>query len=204
MKTRIRNILAVGASAIPAAIIIASACINFHVREISIPFIYQSAAGAEKRGTAIVLGARVYDNGVMSHALEDRMETALELYRAGRIKKILISGKRSGGPDDEVAAMKGFLMKRGVRGRDIMIDGRGVNTAVSMQRAAGKYSIKEAVVVTQRYHLYRAVMLARKNGIDAAGCPADRRRYKKIIWFTFREFFATVKDHICSETCSFP
>lgn len=173
-----------------------SAAINHHVHESAQPRIISSMGGMEPRDAAIVLGARVYRNGALSHALYDRVAVALQLYQQKKVRRLLLTGVAYPGPENEVAAMGNFLISNGVPVTSLMYDGEGVNTVVSMERAARLFGIKEAVVVTQRYHLPRALLCAVESDIDAVGYPADRRHYKKIIYFTIREFFATVKDYL--------
>ena len=130
------------------------------------------AAGRET-DCVLVLGARVNSNGTLSHMLEDRMSTGVDLYQAGAGKKILASGVD---PDD------------------VFLDHAGFSTYESMYRARDVFEVKSTIVVTQKYHLYRAVYNARRLGIDAYGVAADKRVYGKPVYNFVRESLARCKD----------
>ena len=140
-----------------------------------------------------MLGARVWEGGRPSHVLEDRLATALELYRLGRVPKILVSGDHGREAYDEVNAMAAWLIAAGVPEADVFMDHAGFNTYDTMLRASRVFGVNRAVVVTQGFHLPRAVWLARHAGIEAVGLKADRRRYRKELWNESRETLARVK-----------
>jgi SanA protein len=160
------------------------------VRSRSRESIFQSADQVPKKHTAIVPGARVYQDGTPSAILTDRLVTALTLYRLGRVKKVLVSGDHGSESYDEVNAMSRFLEKQGVPETDIFTDHAGFRTLDTMLRAARVFGVKEAVVCTQRFHLPRSVFLARWAGIDAVGLAADQRRYRHHRINQVREFAA--------------
>ena len=128
----------------------------------------------------LVLGARVNSNGTLSHMLEDRMSTGVDLYQAGAGKKILASGDHGRDSYDEVNHMKQYAVGRGVDPDDVFLDHAGFSTYESMY--------------TQKYHLYRAVYNARRLGIDAYGVAADKRVYGKPVYNFVRESLARCKD----------
>ena len=134
-----------------------------------------AALPAERGDIAIVPGARVFADGRPSHALADRLQTALELYEQGRVAKILVSGDHGTGRYDEVNTMHAWLLAHGVPGAAIYLDHAGFRTLDTMIRAARVFEVERAVICTQRFHLGRAVFLARAAGIDAVGVEADRR-----------------------------
>lgn len=142
----------------------------------------------------IVLGARVYEDGTLCTILRDRMDTAIGLYRAGVSDRLLLSGDHGTVGYDEVTAMKNYAMGEGVNEKDIFLDHAGFSTYETMYRAADIFGAKSCVVVTQRYHLYRAVYLAEKMDMQALGVEADRRSYGGIRYFEAREAMARVKD----------
>lgn len=142
---------------------------------------------------AIVPGAHVYQDGRPSDFLKDRLDKAYELYSAGRVGKILVSGDRTG-DYDEVSVMRGYLMDKGVPEEDIFSDYGGFNTYLTMYRAAIKFRVRSAVIVTQRYHLYRAVYIARAMGMEASGEVCDNYVSVKQPWFSAREVLARTKD----------
>lgn len=143
----------------------------------------------------IVLGAGIAPDGV-SQVLGDRLETALALYRDGRAKKILLTGDHASPHYDEVAAMRKYLEARGVPSDALLLDGAGVDTFSSIARARMVYGIKSAIVVTQAFHLPRALWLARALGMEADGSEADRRAYRGAAWFQVRELISRTKAWI--------
>jgi SanA protein len=123
---------------------------------------------------AIVLGASVV-RGEPSPVLRERALAALELYRAGKVSKILVSGDDSVEGFDEVSPVRRLLQEEGVRDEDIFLDHAGFDTYSSMYRARDIFLVTDAVVVTQAFHLPRAVFIARRLGLEARGlvAPAD-------------------------------
>ncbi len=140
---------------------------------------------------AIVLGAKVWENGEPSDALNDRIVTAVELYRAGRVKKILMSGDNPSASYDEPTAMKQTAVKLGVPENDIVLDFAGRRTYDTCYRAREVFEVTKAVVVTQKFHLPRTIYLCSNLGIDTIGVTANRRRYLGEDYWAFREFFST-------------
>jgi vancomycin permeability regulator SanA len=129
---------------------------------------------APVRPYAIVLGNRVFPDGKPSRELANRLEAALALHRAGRAGKVIVSG-RVGEGYDEPHAMAAWLQARGVPPADIVVDEGGHRTAATMADAAA-LGVRSAHVVTQGYHLPRALLFARHAGIDALGVPAPAWR----------------------------
>ncbi len=156
--------------------------------------IYVSNDSLPEKYVAIVLGAKVYSNGNPSDMLEDRLLTAFDLYKAGKVKRFLLSGDHGTTSYDEVDGMKNYLTKLGVKKEDIFLDHAGFDTYDSMYRAREIFEVRDALIVTQGYHLPRAVFLARKLGIDAEGVIADRRPYRNSNIFKARELGAQVKS----------
>ena len=153
---------------------------------------------APEAQTAIVLGALVYPGHVPCTMLKDRILTAVDLYKAGKVKRILMTGDH-GRPDyDEVNTMRVVAMKAGVPSEDIFMDHAGFCTYESMYRAKNIFKVKSAIVVTQKFHLSRSVYIARKLGIDATGVEADRTQYIKFYLRSSqtREIPARVKDFL--------
>ncbi|MBI2394419.1 MAG: YdcF family protein [Deltaproteobacteria bacterium] len=141
----------------------------------------------------VVLGAGIGPDGSVSQVLGDRLETALALYRAGRAPRLLLTGDHSSAEYDEVAAMRRWLEQRGVPRDALLLDGAGVDTFSSISRARTVYGVGRAIVVTQAFHLPRAVWLARAMGIDADGVAADLRPYRGAVWFELREVISRTK-----------
>lgn len=142
---------------------------------------------------AIVLGASVKNDGTASDALHDRVMTAVDLYKSGKVRKLLMSGDDGKFHADEVDSMQKLALSAGVTSTDILTDGHGYRTYESCKRAAQVFGIKQAVIVTQRFHLGRATYLCDAFGIDVQGLVADRQHYKDIFFFTVRDYAASVK-----------
>jgi SanA protein len=142
---------------------------------------------------AIVLGASVKEDGTASDALLDRLKTGVELYQAGKVSKILLTGDGGAFRSNETDTMKRVTLEAGVTSTDVLVDGEGFRTYESCKRAAQEFGIKQAIVVTQRFHLGRALYLCRRLGIDVQGVSADKQSYVRIVYFTIREMGASAK-----------
>jgi SanA protein len=126
---------------------------------------------------AIVLGALVRPDGRMSGMLQDRVDRALGLWRAGKVDRILVSGDHLAWGYDEPTTMRRALQRGGVPGRAIFTDHAGVDTRATMVRARRVFDVDTAIVVTQGFHMGRALYLARAAGLDAQGVTSDLRPY---------------------------
>lgn len=147
---------------------------------------------------AIVLGASVRPDGTPSDALADRLAQAVELYRAGKVQKLLLSGDHGREHYDETNAMRRYVLERGVPSEDVFCDHAGFSTHDTMARARAVFGVTRAIVVTQRFHLARALYTASVLGIDAQGTPCDQRTYVKGAWFALREMGSRTKALIQS------
>ena len=139
---------------------------------------------------AIVFGARVWNDGSPSHALYDRVVTAVELYRSGRVRKLLMSGDNPTHQYDEPTAMKQTAMELGVPEADIVLDFAGRRTYDTCYRAKEIFEVNKAILVTQEFHQARALYLCRNLGVDSLGITANRRKYEGENYWAFREFFS--------------
>lgn len=144
----------------------------------------------------IVLGAQVHTNGNPSGILKDRLDTAYAIYKNNPALKILVSGDHGQKNYDEVNAMKDYLISLGIPTKQIYMDHAGFSTYETMYRAKEVFEVKNAIIVTQDYHLKRAVYLARTRGINACGVKADILSYPNIKYFKAREYLARVKDFL--------
>lgn len=147
----------------------------------------------EHAPVAIVLGAKVKADGQPSDILRDRLLTAIDLYRAELVDKILVSGDDGQAEYDEVNAMRLYLLAADVDEDDIFLDHAGFDTYDSMIRASKVFGVTKAIIVTQEYHLPRALYLADAFDIDAQGVAADRQPYLGILRYQARELLADVK-----------
>jgi SanA protein len=130
---------------------------------------------------ALILGAQVYRDGKPSIMLADRVTAGAELYKAGRVDKLLLSGDHSRKDYDEVGTMRRLLLAQGIPGRDIFTDHAGFDTWDSAQRARRVFDVQSAVVVTQKFHMARALYDARRAGLKVTGYAADRRNYGTVM-----------------------
>ena len=142
----------------------------------------------------LVLGCGVWDDGTPSHMLEDRLVRAVELYEQGTAPKLLMSGDHGREDYDEVNAMKTYAVDAGIPSMDIFMDHAGFSTYESMYRARDVFQAETVVIVSQGYHLYRAIYIARALGLDAYGVAADYRAYAGEASRQIREALARVKD----------
>jgi SanA protein len=144
--------------------------------------------------TAIVLGAGLNRNGSMSLVLADRVHQAIALYRAGKVDRILVSGDHHTWGYDEPGTMRHALQQAGVPDEAIFTDHAGFDTWDSAQRARRVFDVRSAVVVTQGFHMARALFDARRAGLHVTGFIADRRDYGKVMdKLIAREAVARVK-----------
>ncbi len=153
-----------------------------------------SSAQVEHRPVALVLGAGVYPDGRLSPMLEDRVLTAVELYKQGKVDKILMSGDNSIATYNEPQHMADYAIARGAPEQDIAFDYAGRRTYASCWRARHIFGLDRVIVVTQRFHLPRALYLCQSAGLDATGVIADRRDYHLAnTRYTLREIPARIK-----------
>jgi SanA protein len=145
---------------------------------------------------ALVLGAGVRDDGTPSDVLRDRLDESLALYRAGRVRRIIVSGDHHTVTYDEPNAMRAYLEANGIPAEAIVMDHAGFDTYSSMWRAKNVFGVSRVVVVTQQFHLARAVWLARSLGMEAEGSAADRHLYRGIAWLQVREVVSRTKAYV--------
>ena len=144
----------------------------------------------------LVLGARVWDNGQPSGILKDRIITGVDLYQSGASDRLLMSGDHGQDDYDEVNAMKDYAIELGVAPEVIFMDHAGFSTYESLYRARDIFQIKTLVIVSQQYHLYRALYVARALGLEAYGVSADLGDYAGMPRFEAREILARLKDFV--------
>ncbi len=156
------------------------------------PAIYTRADDVPARAVAIVFGAGVR-NQQPSAVLYDRVAAAARLYHAGAVQQLLMSGDGRFAARNEPEVMRQTAMRLGVPSEAILVDPAGYSTYDTCARAHAVFGVQSAVLVTQAFHLDRALMLCRGVGIsDAVGLAADARPYRSILWFQVREVPATL------------
>ena len=143
----------------------------------------------------IVLGAGIWGDKP-SPMLEDRLKEAVSLYNQNISSKIIMSGDHGKADYDEVNIMKEYAIEQGVASEDIFMDHAGFSTYESMYRAKEVFEANKIVIVTQKYHLYRALYIAKQLGIEAYGVNSDPRKYVGATYREAREIIARDKDFI--------
>lgn len=154
----------------------------------------EQAALLDDVDCVVVLGCQVRSDGSPSHMLEDRLKRSVALYQTGAAPKLLMSGDHGRQEYDEVDTMKRYAVDAGVPSADVFMDHAGFSTYETMYRAKEIFGAKKILIVTQQYHLYRALYIARELGLEAYGVSADYRRYSGQLSRDIREILARVKD----------
>ena len=143
---------------------------------------------------ALILGCKVKNDGNPSDMLHDRLQRGVELHNAGVVNKLLMSGDHGQTGYDEVNTMKQFAIDEGIISQDVFMDHAGFSTYESIYRARDIFKAEKIIIVTQKYHLYRALYIAHKLGIEAYGIPSDYHIYAGQSVRDAREILARYKD----------
>lgn len=153
---------------------------------------------AQKLGAdcILVLGAGLKPDGTPNNMLRDRLDKGIELYKKGAAPKLLLSGDNGQQEYDEVNAMKEYVLKAGIPSEDIFLDHAGFSTYESMYRARDIFLVEKAIVVTQKYHQYRALYTARGLGVEGWGVVSEPRTYSGQKYRDIREILARDKDFV--------
>lgn len=155
----------------------------------------QMVSESEKKADAVVvLGAKVSKDGKMSLMLKERVDLGIKAYKQGLADRIIMSGDHGTEGYDEVSTMKAYAKEQGVPSEHIFKDHAGFSTYETMYRARDVFKVRSMIVVTQKYHLYRAVYDARGLGLSVKGIACDKAVYKGDRARKFREFAARLKD----------
>ncbi|MCL5735623.1 MAG: YdcF family protein [Actinobacteria bacterium] len=156
------------------------------------PFLVSSISQAPRADVVIVPGALVRPDNEPNPMAADRVELAVQLYKKGLVKALDLSGS-----PDEIPYMRDYALSHGVPAKDILEDPAGDNTYATMANAARLFHVRNALISTQRFHLSRAVYLARALGIEAIGVPSDLEAYPHdIVGTVFREWGARFKAFV--------
>lgn len=147
----------------------------------------------EKADCILILGAGVKDDKPKP-MLRDRLLTGIELYKSGAAEKIIMSGDHGRADYDEVNVMRAFALEQGVRAEDIFLDHAGFSTYDSVYRAKNIFGAENIIIVSQKYHLYRALYIAKKLDVKAAGVSANLNTYGGQLKRDIREIIARDKD----------
>ena len=169
--------------------------IDFYIKKSMEKYIVTPETAGSGYDCILVLGCGVWGERP-SHMLEDRLLQGIELYGKGASEKMLMSGDHGREHYDEVNVMKDFAVERGVDSSDIFMDHAGFSTYESMYRAKKIFKAEKVLIVTQDYHLYRAIYDARALGLDAYGVASNPRSYSGQLYRDIREILARNKDFI--------
>lgn len=171
--------------------------IDFYVKQKAKPYILTPEEAGEGYDCVLVLGCGVWGD-TPSHMLEDRLLEGISLCQSGASKKLLMSGDHGREGYDEVNVMKKFAVDRGIPSEDVFMDHAGFSTYESMYRAKEIFKAEKILIVTQDYHLYRAIYDARALGLEAYGVASNPRSYGGQLYRDIREILARNKDFIYS------
>lgn len=169
--------------------------INVYIVEYAKPYIISEEEAKNKNLDCVVaLGAQVLPDGTPCHQLYDRVLVASKVLKNNGAKKLIFSGDSQNPEEyDEIGAMKKTANDLGVEDEFILSDPAGLNTYKSMENLKNKFDASSCIIVTQEYHIYRSVYIARKLGLDAYGVSSDPRSYVTIVMNEAREVLARVK-----------
>jgi SanA protein len=142
---------------------------------------------------AVVFGASIYGNGDLSPILADRVNTAIDLYNAHKVDRILVSGDARHPSYNEPKAMFEYLISHAVAPKDVIIDASGRSTYETCLRAKEVFGLKQAVLVSQGFHLSRALYIANELGLDSVGMAGDMKTEQEIDYQGVREWAAELK-----------
>lgn len=148
-----------------------------------------SAENVNPQKVAIVFGAGLWRNGTPTPVLQDRIETAAALYFAGKVEKLLMSGDNRFVYYNEPGAMREYAISLGVPSEDIVLDYAGRRTYDTCYRAKFIFGVDKAILVTQAFHMPRAIYICNQLGVESTGVVADSRYYRKVsrIYWNMRE-----------------
>lgn len=156
---------------------------------------FSSASSTPTRSVAIVFGAGLRPDGTPSPFLQQRLDLALDLFDQHRVRALLVTGDNGTSSHDEPKAMRDYLVAHGVPPLDVVVDDAGFSTYDSCYRAKAVFGVKDAVLVSQGYHLPRAVFTCRRLGIDAVGLGGSElsSQTEKTVTYSVREVLSSAK-----------
>ncbi|EJG01792.1 SanA/YdcF family protein [Flavobacterium sp. F52] len=173
--------------------LIAVVSVNYYVKSSTKTKIYYSAKKFPKNDVGIIFGAGINGNQPSKY-LKDRLDAGIMLWKAKRINKILLSGDNGRDEYDELTVMKNYCYNHGVDTTKIFIDYAGFDTYSTMYRAKHIFKIKKATLISQEYHLNRAIYIGQKLGIKSSGYSANRGEYLGYNYVRFREYGSIFKS----------
>jgi SanA protein len=170
--------------------------VNIAVKYYANRYCYLHPKNLPDSPVAIVFGAGLYRNNQPSNYLKDRLDKGIELYEMGKVKKLLLSGDNGRDEYDEITVMKEYCTQHNVDSADIYLDYAGFDTYSTIYRAKTIFKIDSAVLISQNYHLDRAIMLGRQKGLTVFGAIADKQKYGSLRRNKAREYLAVIKSII--------
>ena len=171
--------------------------INTHLKgEVKDRIVESDGLPDEEFDCIMVLGCQVKESGEPSHMLRDRLQRGVEVYGFGVSEKLLMSGDHGRTDYNEVKTMKHYAIDEGIDSKNIFMDHAGFSTYESIYRAKEVFGVKKMVIITQEYHLYRALYIAEKLGIEACGVASDYHIYAGQSMRDLREILARAKDFV--------
>ncbi|MEO5635313.1 MAG: ElyC/SanA/YdcF family protein [Candidatus Paceibacterota bacterium] len=174
-----------------AWIVVVIVICNFLIYGLSSSYIYDDTDHVPKAEAVLIPGAAIRSDRTLSQVFKARVDKAIELYEEGKVKKILVSGDNSTVWHNEVNPVRDYLLKKNIPDQDIFLDHAGFDTYSSMYRARDIFHVESIIIVSQPFHLPRAVFIARFLHIRAFGVPADEKQ--PILKNQIREIFANEK-----------
>ena len=168
---------------------------NIYVVQSTKKYIHASADELQKHEVVLIPGALVFSDGRLSNMTKDRADKGIELYQKGLVNKILVSGDHGTNGYDEVNTIRNYILEKGIPAEDVFMDHAGFTTFNSMYRARDIFKVRDMIIVTQDFHLPRAVFLARSLGMDAEGLNSSVKNYSKrnVAYLNMREWSARIK-----------
>lgn len=166
--------------------------VNYQVINIGGKYI-RNENNVPKSDAIVILGAYVFPDGKPSDMLKDRLDLGLKLYKSGKAPRIIVSGDHGTTAYDEVNMMRSYLQTKGVKREAIFMDHAGFDTYDTMYRAKNIFLVKKAIIVTQDFHLTRALYIANNLGLESYGVSSDLRKYHGITYNYAREIASRIK-----------
>ena len=175
--------------------LIAILSVNLYVKSTTKTYIHHSLKRFPKNDVGIIFGAGIKGDQPSKY-LKDRLDAGILLYKSKRINKILLSGDNGREEYDELTVMKNYCFNHGVDTTKIFIDYAGFDTYSTMYRAKHIFKIKKATLISQEYHLNRAIYIGQKLGIKSVGYSANKGEYRGYKYVCFREYGSIFKSFL--------
>lgn len=198
MKKLLKNLFQIAVVALCLLFVVMYA-VNYYVIDVAKPRVHDLKSIQDTEETfdcILILGCGVRNDGTPSPMLEDRIKEGVKLYNAGVAPKLLMSGDHGRAEYDEVNVMKDFAVNLGIPSENIFMDHAGFSTYESIYRAKEIFKVEKLVIVTQKFHIYRALYIANAFNLAAAGVNSDPRSYYGIQYVELREKLARNKDFL--------